>query len=207
MSKKSNIYIVILLILSIFIGFGTTQAYFTHRRGLLNTFRVGYNEITVTEDYNPPDEIVPGETIEFRKNVRVKNTGTVPCFVRVRLEYSDSEMKSFCKNILYGESIDANDWKTEIERISNGDWVYNETDGCYYYTKVLEEDDVTSLLLDKVQVLVPKSEENSLKDFEIYVYAESIQTMITTVKDNGDIISEEAVDYRDAWDSMQNERK
>lgn len=193
---------VIAITLSAFIGFGTTQAYLTYKRGIMNNFRVGYNEITVTEEYDPPDEIVPDEITEFRKNVQIKNTGTIPCFVRVRLEYSDSDIKKFCTNILNGNYIKAGDYTNEIERISNGDWIYNNDDNCYYYTKVLEEDERTSLLLDRVQVLVPKSEEDNLKEFEIYVYAESIQTMINVENSNGSIVAKEAEDYMEAWNQI-----
>ena len=94
MEKKKNIPVTVsLLLLTGLLGFGTTQAYLTYQQRLTNHFQVGYNEITVTEEYDPPDEIVPGEKTEFRKAVQVGNTGAIPCYVRVRLEYSDSQMK------------------------------------------------------------------------------------------------------------------
>ena len=80
-------------------GFGGTYAYFTYLREMKNRFTVGHNEITVTEEYDPPDEIIPGEETSFFKKVQVENTGSVPCYVRVRLEYSDSDMKQFCTNL------------------------------------------------------------------------------------------------------------
>ena len=70
----------------------------------------GANEITITEEYDPPDEIVPGEDTAFAKRVQVENTGTVPCYVRVRLEYSDSGMKEFCVNVLGEHRAPAGQW-------------------------------------------------------------------------------------------------
>lgn len=201
MNKKISMCI-IAITLSAFIGFGATQAYLTYKRSVMNNFRVGYNEITVTEEYDPPDEIVPDEVTEFRKNIQIKNTGKVPCYVRVRMEYSDSDMKKFCTNILNGNYIKADDYTNEIERISNGDWIYSDDDNCYYYTKILEKDKKTSLLLDKVQILVPKAEEGKLKEFEIYVYAESIQTMINIENSDGSIVAREAEDYMEAWNQI-----
>lgn len=199
MERKMNIPVAAgLLALTGLLGIGTTWAYFTYQKYLTNQFRVGYNEITVTEEYDPPDEIIPGEVTEFRKAVQVENTGTVPCYVRVRLEYSDSEMKQYCTHILGADSARASEWETMAEQLTNGKWVYG-TDGCYYYTERLEARDRTDLLLEKVQVHVPEEDSGKLKDFEIYVYAESIQTMVWEAGEDGQESAWEAQDYEEAW--------
>ncbi len=199
MERKMNIRAAAgLLALTGLLGMGTTWAYFTYQKYLTNQFRVGYNEITVTEEYDPPDEIIPGEVTEFRKAVQVENTGTVPCYVRIRLEYSDSEMKEYCTHILGADSARASEWENMAERFTGGKWVYG-TDGCYYYTSPLKVQERTDLLLEKVQVHVPKEDSGKLKDFEIYVYAESVQTMIHVSGAEGQESSWEALDYKEAW--------
>lgn len=198
MKKRLNIPAAALLILAAVLGLEVTWAYFTYQKYLENRFRPGYNEITVTEEYDPPEEITPGKETEFRKAVQVMNTGTVPCYVRVRLEYSDSDMKEYCTNILGEKSARAVEWENHVEDFTDGRWTCGE-DGCYYYTEILEAGEETEMLLERVKVNVPQEDAGKLKNFEIYVYAESIQTMVNEPDGTGDETAREAVDYREAW--------
>lgn len=202
MEKKRYIPVAVsLLVLAGLLGLGGTQAYLTYQKRITNRFQVGYNEITVTEEYDPPDEIVPGEETQFRKAVQVRNTGTVPCYVRVRLEYSDSGMKKYCTNVLGDSSAGAEEWETMAEILTDGKWVYG-TGGCYYYTEILEAGEETPLLLEKVRVQVPEADSGKLKDFEIYVFAESIQTLVHEPGKDGEETAREALDYHEAWEQF-----
>ncbi len=185
-------------------GFGGTYAYFTYLREMKNRFTVGHNEITVTEEYDPPDEIIPGEETSFFKKVQVENTGSVPCYVRVRLEYSDSDMKQFCTNVLGENRAPAEEWGDRIEEFSDGRWIFG-TDGWYYYRDVLEVGERTDRLLEKVEVSVPQELEDRIKEFEILVYGESIQTMINQAREDGKPTAAEADDYREAWEQILKE--
>lgn len=185
-------------------GFGGTYAYFTYLREMKNRFTVGHNEITVTEEYDPPDEIIPGEETSFFKKVQVENTGSVPCYVRVRLEYSDSDMKQFCTNVLGENRAPAEEWGDRIEEFSDGRWIFG-TDGWYYYRDVLEVGERTDRLLEKVEVSVPQELEDRIKEFEILVYGESIQTMINQAGEDGKPTAAEADDYREAWEQILKE--
>lgn len=185
-------------------GFGGTYAYFTYLREMKNRFTVGHNEITVTEEYDPPDEIIPGEETSFLKKVQVENTGSVPCYVRVRLEYSDSDMKQFCTNVLGENRAPAEEWGDRIEEFSDGRWIFG-TDGWYYYRDVLKVGERTDRLLEKVEVSVPQELEDGIKEFEILVYGESIQTMINQAGEDGKPTAAEADDYREAWEQILKE--
>lgn len=185
-------------------GFGGTYAYFTYLREMKNRFTIGHNEITVTEEYDPPDEIIPGEETSFFKKVQVENTGSVPCYVRVRLEYSDSDMKQFCTNVLGENRAPAEEWGDRIEEFSDGRWIFG-TDGWYYYRDVLEVGERTDRLLEKVEVSVPQELEDRIKEFEILVYGESIQTMINQAGEDGKPTAAEADDYREAWEQILKE--
>ena len=185
-------------------GFGGTYAYFTYLREMKNRFTVGHNEITVTEEYDPPDEIIPGEETSFFKKVQVENTGSVPCYVRVPLEYSESDMKQFCTNVLGENRAPAEEWGDRIEEFSDGRWIFG-TDGWYYYRDVLEVGERTDRLLEKVEVSVPQELEDRIKEFEILVYGESIQTMINQAREDGKPTAAEADDYREAWEQILKE--
>lgn len=67
--QKKKTMVACLLALAALLGFGAVYAYLTYQKSLMNRFTVGVNEITVTEDYNPPDEIIPGKETEFKKAV------------------------------------------------------------------------------------------------------------------------------------------
>lgn len=205
MSKKVKISLLVFLILLIsFTSFKITQAYLTYQRHVKNTFKVGYNTIEVEEDYTPPDKIENGK--QFKKAIKVENTGNIPCYIRVRMEYSDSDMQKYCNNILDGKLTQAVDYPNQIVSLTNGDWIYSEDDSCYYYTKVVDPKDSTSNLLESVIINYPQdieSTEINIKDFDIYVYAESIQTMINKEL-NGELVAVEAKNYKEAWDQMLN---
>lgn len=199
--QKKKTMVACLLALAALLGFGAVYAYLTYQKSLMNRFTVGVNEITVTEDYNPPDEIIPGKETEFKKAVNARNTGNTPCYIRVRLEYSDSDMMQYCENILNDHSAPAGDWGDFIEEYSEGNWVYG-TDGYYYYTKKVEPGESTSYLMETVRVNAPIDAPEELNDFEIYVYMESIQTLVNREDGNGGQTAEEASGYEEAWEQF-----
>ena len=69
------------------ITIGGIAAYLTSTKTLRNTITVGHNEIDIIETFEPPAALIPGTT--FRKEVSVKNTGPVPCYVRVTIIPND----------------------------------------------------------------------------------------------------------------------
>ena len=96
--------------------------------------------------------------IEFKKEPYVKNIGNVDCYVRVKSVISDSRA---------GEGISL-DYKTEY-------WTYNNNDGYWYYYKAIEPGESTEFLFTKVTV-AEDAPDIVLDGFDVYVYAESIQT-------------------------------
>lgn len=190
------------LLIPAVLGIGSTWAYFSYLRETRNRFSVGWSEITITENYDPPEEITPGEEVRFMKKVQIQNTGPVPCYVRVRLEYSDSEMEQFCTHILNGEKAPAEEWKQRVEEFTDGAWTC-ETDGYYYYRDALDPGDRTALLLEQVEVMVPEEQGEELEEFEILVYGEAVQTMVHESGPGGEQWAREAADYREAWEQMK----
>lgn len=192
MKKRLKIFVItVLFILSCI---GATYAYFTYLDSAENVFEVGTNTIEVDEDYEPPEEITTGET-RFLKTVRIKNTGTIPCFIRMFCEFSDSDIEKYTEVLVGDEWIKAEDLHSaELE-----DWVYipeedGKLGGYFYYTKPVEPDESTKPIFKEVKVTIPSTEGDKAKDFDIIVYSESVQ-----IKDyNGN-------DYADGWMGAWNE--
>ncbi|MGN0536421.1 MAG: hypothetical protein ACI4M3_00395, partial [Acutalibacteraceae bacterium] len=120
MKNKIKIIIVLILCAALCtVSFTVTYSYLTSQDSSVNTFIVGENTVEITEEYEPPKKLSPG--IEFKKSPSVKNTGNLPCFVRVRADFSDSRAEEFC------EPLD----------IDTQNWEYNESSGYYLYKNIL----------------------------------------------------------------------
>lgn len=152
--RKRKAWIVIFLLICIF-AIGSIVAYLTDADKKINTATIGGSNITVTEDFDPPDKMKPGDVIP--KDVKVKNLGPSSCFVRVKAVFTNEDVLSYCTV----------DWNTK-------DWVYNSEDGYYYYKTAIKKNQSTSSLLTKVTISSSAKEED-IKPFDILVYAESYQ--------------------------------
>lgn len=127
-----------------------SNAYFSHINTKENKITIGENDIMIVETFSPPEEWMPN-TI-YKKNVKVRNTGTVPCFIRVYIALSDSDMPATM------------DYNTEK-------WIKGD-DYWYYKGIVLPGADTNSLI---TQVNIGNANPAQLKSFNIIVYAESVQ--------------------------------
>lgn len=191
----------IFLIAVLCFGIGGTLAYFSYSRMADNVFRVGSNVIKIQEDYEPPKELVIGENL-FRKRVQVKNTGSVPCFVRVFADFSDYAVKR-CSFISPDGFVyyPANEYEYNLPE----SWVYISTEederlgGFYYYTIPLEKGKTTSPLFEKIKCSFQKAEE--IREFDILVSAESVQIYD---KDGAEFSGSDG--YRTAWEEYLERR-
>lgn len=160
------------------LGIGSTAAYFRYLQTTKNALSVGENTIKITEDFVPPKEMAVGENV-YKKNVAIKNTGTVPCYVRVYAGFSDSAVEDVSQLYNSTEYVDAGSYK---ENLPDG-WAYiEEADdpivgdgGYYYYTEVLAPGKTTEPLFTKVKTTFATADD--VQDYEIIVYAESVQTL------------------------------
>lgn len=161
MSKKKILLIVAACLLAASASFGVTYAYLIANDSVQNEFTVGENKIEVEEEYDPPKKLEPG--IVIPKKPRVKNTGNLPCFVRMRADFSDSAAKEFCEEL-------------DIDTVN---WEY-EADGYYYYKKLLPPGESTTELFKQLKIKTVKENgdaltEADLIDFDVLVFAESCQ--------------------------------
>lgn len=175
MKKFMKTIVPVACLIAAFASFGVTYAYLVANDSKVNEFNVGENNIELKEEFTAPEVLEPG--IEFDKNPYVRNTGDLPCIVRMRVDFSDSEAEKFC----------------ELIGINYGGWSGPYKDGYYYYTKILKPGEETPKLFEKVKIK-DKYEENGdtitindMIDFDIMIYAESKEWRYTDIDDIDDI--------------------
>lgn len=114
--KRTYIAILSSTVLAAFMAAGGTLAYFTSNDSVINEAQAGSIDIDIVEEYNPPELIFPGDTVE--KAVNIQNNGD-DAFIRVSIsKYWTND----------GEISDINSDNIEFT-ILNG---WQEIDGFYY---------------------------------------------------------------------------
>ncbi len=177
MKTKRNAAAVAGILLVMALSAGGTFAYFSYARSLQNRISVGTNTITIHEDYTPPKKMEAGENI-YKKDVKIKNTGTIPCFVRVYAAFSDSSVME--KSAFSADGINFVSAASYADHLPDG-WVYisdaedADLGGYYYYTEPLPAGKGTPSLFKKVKTTF--TDANAVLDYEIIIYAESVQIL------------------------------
>lgn len=175
--KKSILVGMLVFSLAALMVVGGTLAWFTSEAEVTNTFTAGTVEIEVLEKGETEDitNWNPGDTTDY--DVWVKSLGSKQTYVRVKLEpvwYDDDEEAEVDENnveLIFGEDLDEN-------------WVL--VDGWYYYKKILEQNQKTSLLLDKVHL---KGEETG----------NEYQGLTLKIKVEAQAVQASNKAYQDAW--------
>lgn len=129
---------------------GVTAGFLVSTDSALNRLSCGHNTAGIVESYAPPASFAKGD--EITKEVKVKNEGSVPCYVRVFAEVSDPEAR---------DAIELN--------IDSSAWSEKSSDGYYYYRKVLPPGSTTAHLLKAVTAL------EDVNEFKIICYSETVQ--------------------------------
>ncbi|MBQ8920872.1 MAG: hypothetical protein IJ060_01760 [Oscillospiraceae bacterium] len=199
---------------------GVLLAYFAAKDKEPNLIGVGEDEISVTEIFTPPNQ---EQDYVYRKLVEIENTGTVPCYVRVRLEFSDSEIEraaSFSADLrdtapapddadyaAFAESFKSAQIGTGSDRYINNlpdGWVYvwdespadpDVTHGYYYYTKPVAPGEATDALISWVRMHYDDTD--SIRAHDVYVYAESVQTV--DANSGEDYTADNENGWKNAW--------
>ena len=117
--KKGFVCICLCMLLAAFGQSGNMQAYFTDGIQKDNVTKVGTVEVKIREEFQQPEEILPGQTIQ--KRVQIENMGSAPCYVRVKAVFSDSRIEKCCTV----------DWNLT-------DWFYNSSEEYFYYKEILK---------------------------------------------------------------------
>lgn len=174
-----------------------TLAYFTNSDFITNRFSRKQSpddqkkvSIEVREQFDPPDD-PDGEP--FRKDVQIANTGTADSYIRVRLEFSSSEIR----DISYVSNDSDKDNQSAYipaaafpESALPAGWEYRAADGFYYYTEAVAPGDTTESLIRWVKTVFPADWTGATDGYDIYVYSEAVPA---------DDESGSRQDYEDAW--------
>lgn len=193
--KKKYIVLVLSAVLIAVTAF--TLAYFTSSDEVTNRFMGVYPpeekpvaDITVTEFFEPPTE---KSDEPFQKSVQIENNGNIDCYIRVRLEFSSSEVRdiSWLSNDDDKDNEDAYINASEY-RYSTlpDDWEYREEDGFYYYTEAVAPSDRTASLIKWVKTVFPDDDSVDTDEYDIYVYSEAVPA---------DDEDGERMTYEEAW--------
>ncbi len=114
-----------------------------------NKVLIGENESKIEEEFPDPNI----KEINLKK-VEIHNRQSVPCFARVKLLWSDFNVKQ--KSIL---DIDEEKWE------------YNQEDDYYYYKEVLAPNTGFASFFSTLRVQNPTEQD----DFEVTIYEETYQ--------------------------------
>ena len=194
MRSKKIFTAVAAALLTMALSAGGTFAYFRYLKSINNRVSVGTNTITINEDYSPPKKLEAGENV-YTKDVKVKNTGTIPCYVRVYAAFSDSTVMD--KSELSADGSTFFPAGTYYENLPDG-WEYvadaedAELGGYYYYTNPVQAGKETPSLFKKVKTTF--ADANEVQNYEIIVYAESVQILD---KDGQEFTG--AMPWKSAW--------
>ncbi|WP_303818870.1 SipW-dependent-type signal peptide-containing protein [Ruminococcus flavefaciens] len=193
--KKKYIVLVLSAVLIAVTAF--TLAYFTSSDEVTNRFMGVYPpeekpvaDITVTEIFEPPTE---KSDEPFQKSVQIENNGNIDCYIRVRLEFSSSEVRdiSWLSNDDDKDNDEAyiNASEYRYSTLPDG-WEYREEDGFYYYTEAVAPSDRTASLIKWVKTVFPDDDSVDTDEYDIYVYSEAVPA---------DDEDGERMTYEEAW--------
>lgn len=109
-----------------------------------NKFTIALDSTSkVVEKFPDPNPDLSEDSIaSYEKAVQVINTGYIDEYVRLRLDFSDSDIESKTKFSYDGQNFYSVE---EYRKHLPSGWVYNAEDGYYYYTKILETGDWESV--------------------------------------------------------------
>ena len=183
MSKRKILTLAMALSIVAIMAVGATIAYFTDNDAAKNTFTVGNVSIDLTEPKwdeagsKDAPEVYPGEALA--KDPTVTNDGKNPCFVRISVSNLDQ----------FGNK-GAITYRTDYVPNALGEnWVYNEADKYFYYTKVLAAGETTDALFDQIVIPTVLTNKDGLELPDTY----SIDVTAYAVQAQGAFSSYEAV--------------
>ena len=156
MKKRIIIIGILLCLLSCAVSFGVTSSYLITHSQVSNILTVGEVRVSIQENFDPPSRLFPG--ISFRKEPFAQNDGNLPCFVRMRADYSTVNASDLCT----------------LTGVDQTNWVKG-TDGYYYYKYLLAPGEKTITAPFSGVEISSDCTENDLENFDIAVYAEAIQ--------------------------------
>lgn len=153
--RTKNIILLILIVLLTCVA-GTT-AYLMLKSSINNEFSLGEVNPEIIEDFNAQNKI--------KENVKIKNSGNIPIFVRtaIIIIWKDSNGKILAD--IPEENVDYS-----ISFSSSTNWIKSE-EGYYYYIKPLDVNESTDILIEECTQI----QEYDDKVLEVSILTQGIQ--------------------------------
>lgn len=187
-NKKRLILISSVVAMAVMLVVGTTAAFLaTNSQDMTNQFAPGIvstdteeNSSGTPESSNVISEFTPSGA---KKEVQIKNTGTIDAYVRVKLvpswKYSETQSIAHADAGSFpltmsepqGNIIDCGGVTLVLAEDWSSNWIYK--DGTFYYKKPIKPGASTTLLLKEVQM----EDESKFDDLQVDVISEAIQKM------------------------------
>lgn len=130
---------------------GSVLGFFRSSDHLDNRFTIGANTSEIHETFNNPGILKPEEMLG--KSVQVRNTGSVPCYVRMYYAVEDPQNRQ------------------DLNITITDNWDFNKNDGYYYYKSVVEPGRSTTRLFGTIK----NTSQEDVKDLNIICYEETVQ--------------------------------
>ncbi len=212
MKHKKLIIIAAVSVALIIMAVGVSYSYLTSNpSAVVNKIPIGYDEVSIDEDFSPPVEQRENEATTYQKTVKFANTGNTPCYVRVFADFSSASIRNI-SSFSYdgGTSFYSAELKMQnnyfIKEVSgtnnpNKGWVYitegsNELlGGYYYYTEPLAVGEETPPLFTDVKTDYSKNSNQKVEQYDVIVYTETVQT----VTRDGNSDTSAADRYKTVW--------
>lgn len=164
--KKKILAVSTILLVAIMIAGGSMAWFTSNPNEAVNEFQLGTVKVKVIEPGFEDLENV--EATLYDKNVQVQSLGTKRTYVRVRLVPEWSNPSLSVSNVALNLS-------------QNGNWTSKQADGYYYFKYYLNENEITSLLLESVTFTDLTGYEG--ETFTLKVVAEGVQITNDAWKD------------------------
>lgn len=189
MQKKSKKLVIALILLFVIFAIGATLAFMFKKANKVNTFTPAQVSCTVHEKLNDKEVEDSSADGSEKSDIRVKNTGNVKEYLRVRLVsyFVDKD-----KNIT-GEKPSVYPKLT-----LNGGWLQGENN-TYYYTMPIDPGEYTPVLCEPFTLVNESTQDGKTIYQVVEVFAEAIQAeptsavkdawKVTVEEENGVIIS------------------
>lgn len=178
--KKSTVAAIIFAVIVLGIFSAQTYAYFTDTTpSIKNQIASGSLDVAIVGAQDEqlsgiaPSEFMPGTSVS--RTVRIKNTGDLPVYVRIKIEKTINNSESnmpvgwedliSCGFKLYDESAPNSE---------NGDWIYR--DGYYYYKSLLASESTTGALFDTISFSGDMGNEFTNSEIHVKVICHAVQT-------------------------------
>lgn len=166
--KKSSIFwhiFILIIILMSIVSFKPLFAYLAAKDTEINYIKPGFN-ISKIQEVFPEQGVLPVKGKTYEKKVSVKNEASVPCYIRVSVDYSDSRIGNAASLI----GLNTVDWEyIGMEQPKLG--------GYYYYKKPVSPGQSTTNLFEGIRFSenMDHSFWESREKFDVILYEESVQ--------------------------------